>query len=394
MLVAGMRDPGRGDWRLAMMRILLSLVLATFCVGPALAQAEKDENPKFAEPGRTRPALLQEGVLTRIKGPLEQIFQFSLDGVKLKLDRKAWSESPKNAVKGPVVFASNASPIENIFRQIQAVAGAGGSSTTMSNRYREMRFFGNALVGRVLTRDSVVHFGLEETGAPHRTLEFHDDGQGAFRLLLSGPADDILIKQAKDGAFTVAAVVSGKTLAAQAPSFLALYKQHHETLDRDILPVLDGLSIRLFTPPSSAELRSAVRALLLRSPATLEEGKKLLADLDNDRFAVREKATVNLDERYQIYKDLIAAKLKEPGLTIETERRLQKIVAAHPDAQKTSQVIDALGLLSDSKFLVGLLEESPVAERPAIAARLEEVSGQRHGSDVAAWKEWLAGSKR
>jgi hypothetical protein len=377
-----------------MMRILLPPMLAAFCVGPALAQAEKDENPKFAKPLGTRPSLLRDGVLTRITGPLEQIFQFSLDGPRLQLDRKAWSEPPKNAVKGPVVFASNASPIENIFRQIQAVAGAGGSSTTMSNRYREMRFFGNALVGRVLTRDNVVQMGLEETGAPHRTLEFHDDGQGAFRLLLSGPADDILIKQAKDGTFTVAAVVSGKTLAAQAPSFLALYKQHHEALDRDILPVLSGLSIRLFTPPSSAELRSAVRALLLRSPATLEEGKKLLTDLDNDRFAVREKATAALDDRYEIYKDLIEAKLKETGLAIETERRLQKIVAAHPDAQKTSQVIDALDLLSDSAFLIGLLEETPAAERPAIAARLEQVTGARHGGDVAAWKEWLAGSKR
>lgn len=368
-----------------MIRVPLSLVLATALVG----------SPALAQNGAAKPALLQDGLLSRVKAPLEQIFQFSLDGAKLKLERKGWGEPPKNAGKGnAVVFSGNTLPIENIFRQIQSVAGAGGSSMSISNRYRELRFYGNALTGRVMTRDNLVRFDLEETTAPHRSLEFQDDGQGSFRLLISSPSDDILIKQNKEGAFTIAAVINGKTLAAQAPSFLALYKQHHETLDRDVLPVLNALSIRLFVPPSSRELRSTVRAMLLRSPAAIEEGKKLVADLDNEQFAVREKATVVLNDRFEMYKDLIEAKLKDRELSIETERRLQKIMAGHADAQKVGQVIAALDLLNDPAFLVDLLEDTAASERPAVAARLEQVTGQRHGSDVAAWKRWLAGMKR
>src|SRR5688500_2401256 len=113
-----------------MMRLIPLVVVAALC--SRLAAQQKDH----------KPALLQDGLLSRVKAPLEQIFQFTLDGAKLKLERKGWGEPPKNAGKGnAVVFSGNTLPIENIFRQIQAAAGAGGSSMSISNRYRELRFY-------------------------------------------------------------------------------------------------------------------------------------------------------------------------------------------------------------------------------------------------------------
>jgi RNA polymerase sigma factor (sigma-70 family) len=338
--------------------------------------------------------LLQEGVLTRAKGPLEQIFRFALDGSRLRLDRSGWSErptAPKAAIKDNAVVIDASTPtIEGHVHQIVEIADGGGGHTHMSNRSREMRFDGKALSGRLVTRGDVVRLDLEEITAPHRSLQFQDDGAGSMSLLVSGPGDHLLVTQSDNGTFTVSAAIGGKTFVAQAPSFLAMYQQHKATLDGQILPVLNGLSIRLFVPPSTQELRAAVRAMLLRSPAVLEETRKLLANLDDANFTVRDKATSLLNDRFELYQDLIKAKLKDRGLTVEARRRLENIVSAHPNAQKIGQVIAALDLLNDPAFLVELLEDSAAAERPAVAARLERITGQRHGSDVGTWKRWLA----
>jgi hypothetical protein len=352
-----------------MMRIVAALVVALCCTSSAAAQDKPPRTP-----------LLQDGVLQKLNVQLEQIFQFTLDGPRLKLDRKRWGAAP---------------PIEQIFNQMRAIAGFGGSSTTSAgSRYRELRFMGNTLSGRVLTRDDTVHLGLEEAGVPHRTLDLQDDGQGTLRLMIGhADGDVILLLQTKRGTFTVAAVIGSKSFAAQGPSFLALYKQHRQVFDSDILPVFSGLSIRLFVPPSSPELKAAVRAMLLRSPELLEEGNKLIADLDSVQFIVRDKASRLLNERFEIYKDLIEAKLKDRALSVETDRRLQKILAAHADSQKITQVIAALELFKDPQFLVDLLDETMADQRAPIAARLEEITGQRLGQDVPAWKRWLAEKK-
>jgi hypothetical protein len=365
------------------MRNLFSLAVALLLPWSALAQEKPLQTP-----------LLQDGVLQKLHAQLEQIFQFTLDGPRLKLDRRRWADAPKEPPKVNVV-ASGATPIEQIFSQIRATVGFGGSSTmSAGSRYRELRFMGTTLSGRVLTRDENVRLELEEAGSPRRSLELQDDGQGSLRLMLShADGDVILLLQTRQGACTVASVVGGKSFAAQAPSFLAAYKQHRQVFDADILPVLDGLSIRLFVPPSSQQLKAAVRAMLLRSPQLLKEGAKLLADLDSEQFVVRDQASRLLNERFEVYQDLIEAKLKEPGLTVETDRRLQKILAAHADSRKISEVIAALELLKDPPFLVGLLEETPADQRGPIIARLEEITGQRLGQDIAAWKRWRGKKK-
>jgi hypothetical protein len=357
-----------------MLRIILAVAVALVLVSAAAGQQKAPPSP-----------LLEDGMLLRVKPQLAQIFHFTLDGPRLKLDRQRWSEAPPNLIAA----LNQASPIEHIFRHIQTLAGGGSSGMTVSNRYRELRFTGSALSGRVLTRDQLIRFELEEVGAPNRSLEFQDDGE-SFRLFLSGRRDDLYLRQDKEYGFTLAAVIGGKAIAAEGASFLDLYKRRRETFDKDVLPILNGLSIHLFVPPSSADLKSAVRAILSRSPALLEEGKRLLADLDHDQFAIRDNASKLLSERYEIYKDLIAATLKDPSISVETERRLQKIRAAHADSQKVTQVIAALDLLNDAEFLIGLLDETAAPERGPIAARLEQVTGQRLGQDVAAWRKWLA----
>ncbi len=350
----------------------------------------------LAQQKSAQPPLAQNGVLNKAQPQFEQIFQFAFDGAKIKLDRSSWGEAPKTPAKPAIGVVANAPPIELFFNQIRTNSGqitsSGGSYST---RYRDMHFGGANLSGRIRTSGDFVRMELEEMNAPHRTLEWTDDGQGALKMMLSQPDGDLLLlQQSKQGTFTMTGVIGGKPFAAQGATFLTMYKQHRQSMDTQVLPVLQSLSIRLIPSPATPEMKKAVLALLTRTPELLAEGKKLLGDLDNEKFPVRDKASKLLNERFEIYKDLIGERLKESGISQEAASRLNKIMAAHPDAQKVSQTIAALDLLRDPVYLVGILAEAGPADRAKVAAQLKIVTGQRLGADPEAWKRWLDEKKR
>lgn len=369
-----------------MCRIAITL---TFFMAAGSASAQE------AKPSVKTPALMHDGLLNKAGPQFEQIFQFTFDGAKLKLDRKGWGDAPKTPPKININSFNNGPPIENIFNQIRANAGRVQSSgMSVSNRHREINFSGAALNGRLRTSGEQVRMELEEVEAPQRSFEFSDDGKGSLRLIISNQDDDLLLlQQTKQGSFRIAGFIGGKTVAARGDSFLAMYRQERQLMDRDVLPVLQALSIRLMPSPSAPQMKKAVLALLARTPESLAEGKKLLADLDSEKFAIRDKASKALNERFEIYKDLIQDKLKDSSISQEAAARLQKIMVGHPDALKLSQTIAALDLLRDPGYLIELLDDADLAERVKVIAQLVSVTGQRLGDDAAAWGKWWEKNK-
>jgi hypothetical protein len=212
--------------------------------------------------------------------------------------------------------------------------------------------------------------------------------------MISNQDDDLLLlQQTKSGSFRMAGFVGGKSIVAKGDNFLAMYRQERQLMDSHVLPVLHSLSIRLMPSPATPEMKLAVLALLTRTPESLAEGKKFLADLDSEKFAIRDRASKALNERFEIYKDLIQERLKDSSISQEAAARLQKIMAGHPDAPKVSQTIAALDLLRDPVYLVGLLDGAAPAERAKVFEQLVTVTGQRLGDDPAAWKRWLEQKK-
>src|SRR5207253_11339719 len=91
-----------------------------------------------AQEKAAKPALMQPGLLNKLQPQLEQIFQFTFDGARLKSDRKGWGEPPTHGPKANINFAVNAPPIENIFNLMRNQAGGlQSSSMSLSNRHRE-----------------------------------------------------------------------------------------------------------------------------------------------------------------------------------------------------------------------------------------------------------------
>ncbi len=231
---------------------------------------------------------------------------------------------------------------------------------------------------------------LDETQTPFRALEFTDDGQGAFRMLLTHPDGDmVLLHQTRAGRFNGVAVMGGQVFAGQGDSFTSFVRQHRAQVDSRILPVLGQFGIQPLQPVSSPKVRQAVLAQVLRRPETEALGRKLLIQLDGRKFDDREDATKRLSEQFENFKDLIQAQLSEKTTSLEVRSRLQRILAEHSDSVPVNQTVAALDLTRDANYLVSLLDHVSPKEAPRLMDYLERTTGQKLGTDPTAWKEWV-----
>lgn len=374
-----------------------------------------------------KPPLLADGALRTVRSPLEEIFQFAFQGKRLTLDRKGWE--PKANDKGAakpaqpniavpniqikpggiqqriqiqgafgVVGAPNmfgqGPPIEAIFAKIQSAGGATGHGMSISGDKREINFSGQNLSGRLQTSGSSVRMILDEVQSPQRTLEYNDDGSGGFRLEIRNPEGDmLLIQQGRGGRFAVLSMTDGPIYAAQGDSFLECFKQNRQQMDARVLPVLVQFGIHLVLSPELPKVRNAVLSQLMQTPEIKAEGVKLIEQLDSSEFAVREKASETIGNRFEIYQDTIVAKLQEKNIPLEVRTRLQAIVNGHADQQRIVQTVAALSLLEDAPYLVSLLEHATPEGVPRLTAHLEKITGQKLGADVEAWKDWAQKGK-
>lgn len=364
----------------------VGLCLLASCVTGAPAK-----DPPSSRPAKS--ALAGDGPLQKVRGPLERILQFTFSGGDLKVDRAAWGKVERdkgNAAPNPfgVPRFDQGPPVEAVFREIQTTAGPGGSGMSISGNEREVSFFGNVLSGRLHTRGDSVRLVLEESQGSGRTLEYSDDGKGAFRIQLSHPDGDLILLQQRRGGFAAVALVGGRTFAGQGESFLAVFKQHRQTMDADVLPALAQVGIQPILSPQAPKVRQAVLALAARKPEVVAEGGRLITELDSDSFAARDKATQLLNDRYALYKDLITEKLKHRDTPLEVRSRLQRIVDRHRDQARVDQTVVALDLLHDARYLVSLLDQATPEEMPGLVSQLEKTTGRKDGADTAAWKEW------
>jgi hypothetical protein len=385
---------------------------------------------------RTKSPLVGDGALQKVRGPLEEMLQFTFQGNRLALDRKGWEKEPKEKegakpgalppnvgqpnvappniqikpgafgqqriqiqggfnIAGAQNIFGQGPPIEAIFAKIQAASGSMGHGMSITGDKREINFTGESLSGRLQTSGTSVRLVLEENQSPQRTLEFSDDGSGGFRIEVRNIEGDLLLlQQSRNGSFAAISFTGGPILAAQGDSFLACFQQNRQAMEARVLPVLAQFGINLILSPELPKIRNAVLAQLMQTPEIRAEGQKLIEELDSSEFAVREKASEVLGNRFEIYQDLFLAKLQDKTTPLEVRTRLQAIVNGHTDQQRVAQTVTALGLLSDAGYLVALLDHVAAENVPRVTVHLEKITGQKLGADVAAWKDWAGKSAK
>jgi hypothetical protein len=383
----------------------------------------------------TATPLAGDGELVKLHDLTEKIFQFKIESGQLRIDRAAWDREGKefaSAEAAQAAAATNNMPpgfVQNprmlamdkerrdrtiatmggpppalhaIFRVIEQRArqasrsfmGEGGDlpSSSIHNGWKEWQsgFVGEGLVGDLRTNNGGEELLLQEQQPPRRMLEFRAGSDGSMLLQLTDrDGNTIVLRQNGQGQFVLAIVADKTTSASEAESFIACFKQHRQQLESEVLPVLAKIGIRPILSTEAAEVREAVLASLLRGSQARAEGQRLLSDLDDDSYEVREAASMALSKRFALFGDIIREKLSDKTNSAEVQSRLQRIVADQSDSELPARTAEALGLAGDPAYLVNLLDLAADRELPVVVSRLEQITGQRLGSDRAAWKTWV-----
>ena len=367
-------------------------------------------------PAQTAPGF-ENGKLNKLSSHVSKLIKLAVGETNLRLDRKHWEgdsagksrEQRKKALVAqylkrglPEKFAIRQAEREvgqprvtlafNALRSAARYSRAGSSSS--GNNVRSYHFSGRGFYGRLATSDESVEIELREEDGPERRLIVRDNGKGTMRLEYSSDKSDflLLIQQTKGGKARFVYMAGDEPLAGSADSFHELYAEHRDQFDKKIFPLLRHIGvIPPLTPLSTPVVKTVLAKLVPVDDDRRRESKQLIAQLRDDRFVVREAATKKLFAETARHEPMIEEALRAKDLDPETKMRLDKVIKAHRTKNlEVEQLIVSLRLTEDAAYLVSLLSLVAERHRPIVAAALERLTGKKLGSDVAAWKKWLA----
>lgn len=366
--------------------------------------------------GQDKPVELgfEKGKLHELAGPISQLLKLARDGKTLRLDRRHWkkefaSDTDARALKkleeellkrgmSKEWAARHARrllksrPVELIFDKLQTAAGSSGGSASTSGDFFAKSFRGNGLTARIRISGASFYAVLEEENAPHRRLEFSDDGRGAMRLILADKSGKFVLAviQNPQGRFSVAHIYGNDRRTEVAESFQEFYAKRRRYVDGTLFPLLAHVGMGLPWTPCHPKVEQAVLARL-RGPLTqaeIRQAETLIRQLNHDVLERREQAAEALSTSFARYRDTIKNTMKDPSNPPEVASRLKRILDENAGQDGIEEFLDARKLAEDVGYLVELLQEVGPGDREAIVKTLQRITGQKLASDPAAWQEW------
>jgi len=391
--------PSRRRAKLALGAIFL---LSTCLAWPTAGQ------DKPVEPG------FEKGKLHELAGSISQLLKLTRDGKALRLDRRHWekefaADTDAQALKkleeelvkrgmskewatrhARQVLKSK--PVELIFAKLQTAAGSSGSSASTSENFFAKSFRGNGLTARIRAFGASFYAVLEEENAPHRRLEFSDDGRGAMRLILADKSGKFVLAviQNRQGGFSVAQISGNDRRTEVAESFQDFYAKRRRYVDGTLFPLLAHVGMGLPWTVCNPKVEQAVLARL-RGPLTqaeVRQAETLIRQLNDDVPERRERAAEALSANFARYRDTIDKATKDASNPPEAASRLKKIVDENAGQDGIEEFLDSRKLTEDAGYLIELLQEVGPGDRDAIVKALQRMTGQKLASDPPAWQKW------
>lgn len=345
-----------------------------------------------------------DGALSSIADDVSKLATFSLIDGKVRLDRehiekeaeKLGDNDNNNQPNVPrQIIMPNGQQIQiqtrgfggqqddssfgKLFQAIASKAGGRGFSSRSSMTHVSRSFQGSQLQGAVdasTDEGGLVKIEFTELTGSERALAWSDMPTGVTRIEISDKSANILIlTQANDGGVSLVLVDGQQPVAIKARNLAALYREHGDIMAKRVLPVFEQVGVML--PPHPMDDRIIAGVLQSLRQDKVEEAKqaeKLIAELESDDFATREKAEKTLLEQYQRYGAYVqAAKEKGQG-SAELMNRLESIInKAGPVIAKLPDLVKQYGLLDDAKYLQSILPKVAEKDRPLIERRLKEL---------------------
>lgn len=202
------------------------------------------------------------------------------------------------------------------------------------------------------------------------------DQQTAVRVSLVQSSGTLILRvtnnqprPAAAAAPAVAAPAQAIVLTVQATSLNQLRAEHPEEVRTYLAPALRALAGRSLFRPGPADVYRAFDQIPA-NPAVARKLDALLAGLESDEFAKRDKATANLTNLGPPGV-LAALRRDNSDLSPEAQNRLQQFIAAH--ATLSLAPGEAAKTRADRSFLIDCLDDNDPAVRAAAKASLEKL---------------------
>jgi hypothetical protein len=275
------------------------------------------------------------------------------------------------------------------------MGGGHGSSGTGDDARWDASFSGDRLTGEIDASKALEKLTLHETGGPRRTLEFRTFNQNAFWIDLSNRQGELIsIRQGADGRCTIIAIGRTAVFADQRESFAALFKEHRDWMQTELLPTFAKFGFRPILPADAPSVRKAVIAAFLRSPDNAADGRQLVVDLASSDDKTVARASKVLANRYELYKSAIDDKLKDADIPDGVKSKLQAVVDQQMDLRPAKNTLTALDLMRDPVYVVSLFDDLDSRELSIVAEQLGKLTGKDLGTDRDAWKAWAKAAEK
>lgn len=346
-----------------MKRPTLGLALVLLTLSPGAAQDKTEVSSPFTEEERTLLAPL-------MRWSFDGRPRFGTDtwreGYLHKLERRPRGSSPQTWSKLPggarelVALVLELGPFSDIFLDLKN----GARLKAENGRLGIVASLGPGRAEVVLSRKRKLWSRAKVSRAP-----------GRFELRVT-EGDDRRCLIIEKGRARYTEEIGGEARRGwEAGSFLELYLDHKAAFEGEIFPAFARYGVpRPLFPWHPKPLAVLVRALLPPTLAERDRAFEVLAALEADELAVRERASRRLVEGYTAHRAAILDRLRSPGLSPEARFRL-RLIQDRFGGGAEHQVERARdgGLLSDRLFCDLLIEAAPKHRRRDLSRALERL---------------------
>ena len=334
----------------------------------------------------------QKGFIKKF-GENSELIRFAGDGAKLK----------------PVFDADSGSGRDKFRAMVCAIGSRSSSSTTIREQwqasFRTKNCEAASGIGRCLPRGVIdddqfwVSVADETKSESNLKVSVKESGQVKIDYFANRGQYLFRFRQLENGDVYCQELGNKFAFAGAAKTFDEFCYRYPGYTRKRLQPIFKYLGMgTLATRYSAAVAKKVINDLQPVSDSRQDDFQKVISGLDAISFSEREAATKSLEKNYSDWKDLIQSAIADDKFSIEIRSRLKKIFENSVTEAEVGDLAIAQkgGLQDDAAYLIWILNsvdadelEASAEVRSLIVARVEQLTGQKHGDDLEKWNLWL-----
>lgn len=287
----------------------------------------------------------------------------------------------------------NNSALDKAFFAIASKNGSRSSGSSGSNERRQLRFSSQSLAGETNLNSENIQFKFTELDGNQRDFVLTDNGEGKLKFEFTFDELYLRFLQKEEGRTQLICIVNDKAYTYAGDSFSDFEKRNPQVAEELLFPLLDRFGIKKPIRATDPDvLSNAIARLQNLAGANSEELERLLEELGSKNYQTRIEASEALSEGYDQWSARIKEYSTNPELSVEARFRLKEIIDSQVESEASAMITNER-LLESPEFLVTALEFADAQQKTLVVKQLEKVTGESHGTNVEAWKDWLETNK-